>query len=55
MAKINIKTEKNKTFKGIFHVKELFSSYVCSNIDKVLGFEAFHRVTNNSAGASQGW
>ena len=28
MAKINRKNEKNKTFGGIIHVRELFSRYV---------------------------
>ena len=42
MAKINIKSEKNKTFKGIFHVKELFSHYVGLVFDKDLGGVALY-------------
>lgn len=37
MTKINRKNEKNKTFGGIIHVRELFSRYVGPVIDKVLG------------------
>ena len=37
MAKINIKSEKNTPFRGIFHVRELYSRYVGPVIDKVLG------------------
>lgn len=50
MAKINIKFEKVTSFEGIFHVRELFSSYVCPIIDKVLGLEALNTVTNNTTG-----
>ena len=37
MAKISIKSEKLTPFGGIFHVRELFSRYVGSVIDKELG------------------
>ena len=37
MAKVQIKSEKITPFGGIFHVRELFSRYVGSVIDKVLG------------------
>ena len=37
MAKVIIKSEKITPFGGIFHVRELFSRYVGSVIDKVLG------------------
>ena len=36
MTKISIKSEKLTPFGGIFHVRELFSRYVGSVIDKVL-------------------
>ena len=38
MAKVQIKSEKNTPFGGIFHVRELFSRYIGPIIDKVLGF-----------------
>ena len=37
MAKVQIKSEKITPFGGIFHVRELFSRYVGSVIDEVLG------------------
>ena len=37
MAKVQIKSEKITPFGGIFHVRELFSSFVGPVIDKVLG------------------
>ena len=37
MAKVQIKSEKITPFEGIFHVREFFSRYVGSVIDKVLG------------------
>ena len=37
MAKINIKSEKNTPFGGIFHVREMFSRYVGPVIDEMLG------------------
>ena len=37
IAKISIKSEKLTPFGGIFHVRELFSRYVGSVIDKELG------------------
>ena len=37
MTKISIKSEKLTPFGGIFHVRELFSRYVGSVIDKELG------------------
>ena len=37
VAKVQIKSEKITPFGGIFHVRELFSRYVGSVIDKVLG------------------
>ena len=37
MAKISIKSERLTPFGGIFHVRELFSRYVGSVIDKELG------------------
>ena len=36
-AKVQIKSEKNTPFGGIFHVRELFSRFVAPIIDKVLG------------------
>ena len=35
MAKVNIKSEKNTPFGGIFHVRELFSRFVGPVIDNV--------------------
>ena len=37
MAKVSIKSEKITPFGGIFHVREHFSRFVGSVIDKVLG------------------
>ena len=37
MAKVQIKSERITPFEGIFHVRELFSRYMASIIDKVLG------------------
>ena len=37
MVKVSIKSEKLTPFGGIFHVRELFSRYVGSVIDKELG------------------
>ena len=37
MAKVQIKSEKITPFGGIFHVRELFSSYIDPIIDEVLG------------------
>ncbi|MCR5851836.1 MAG: hypothetical protein K6G92_14210 [Bacteroidaceae bacterium] len=50
MAKVSIKTEKITPFGGIFHVRELFSRYIGSIIDKVLGL----RCTTGGAGEGRG-
>ena len=47
MAKIRIKSEKITPFGGIFHVREHFSRFVGSVIDKVLGLRCTSLTAEN--------